>query len=325
MTSAPAAAAVPVHPPRRVAVVVNAAAGSLLGQDRQAIAARFEALLAATGAAAQVAVAEGPGIARAIDHALASDAEALLIGGGDGTILAAVERLLPETRLGAGRPLGLVPLGTANLLARDLGIPLTPEAAIPALITGAVRRIDVATVNGRVFLNSSLIGIAPILVQQRERMRRRRGPLKWLRLIRAFFRMLDRYPRLHVILQADGRPVRLVTRALALSNNPLDQGFAAIHSRASLETGQFGVYATQIERRLQLWRLLARVVAGTWQQDPALAAMTARRVNVIAHPRRLWVANDGENQLLATPLRYRILPRALSVLVPRAATDDPPG
>ena len=312
----------------RVALVLNGAAGALLGRPTEATAARLGQILAEAGAEARVSVAEGPDLCRALDAAVASDAEAILVGGGDGTIIAAAERLLPENRAGTAqphgiRPLGILPMGTANLLARDLGIPLSPEAALPALLAGATRRIDVALVNDRVFLNSSLPGIAPRMVLQRERMRHNRGPLKWLRLVRAFFRGFDRGPRLHAVLQADGQPVRLVTRTLAITNNPLAEGFAAIHSRTALDGGTLGVYAARIDRRLDLWRLIARLVAGTWQHDRATAALAARRVNVVSRRPRLWVANDGENHLLATPLRYRILPRALTVLVPQTDPDTP--
>ncbi|WP_026869245.1 diacylglycerol/lipid kinase family protein [Inquilinus limosus] len=307
----------------RVALVLNGAAGALLGQPPEAIAARLEGILAEAGAEPLVAVAEGIALCRALDAAVASDAEAILVGGGDGTIIAAAERLLPENRSGAARPLGIVPLGTANLLARDLGLPLSPEAAVATLLAGTPRRIDVGLVNDRIFLNSSLPGIAPRMVLQRERMRHDPGPMKWLRLVRAFLRGYDRGPRLHVVLQADGRPLRLITRTLAVTNNPLAEGFAAIHSRTGLDGGTLGVYAARIGRRLDLWRLIARIVAGTWQQDPAAAALQARRVTVISRRARLWVANDGENHLLATPLRYRILPKALTVLVPRADPDTP--
>ncbi|WP_343712489.1 diacylglycerol kinase family protein [Inquilinus sp.] len=308
----------------RVALVLNGAAGALLGRTPEAIAAPLDRILAAAGAEGRVTLAEGPALCRALDAAMASDAEAILVGGGDGTIIAAAERLLAEGRGGGPtRPLGILPLGTANLLARDLGIPLTPEAALPALLSGTTRRIDVGLVNDRIFLNSSLPGIASRMVLQRERLRHTRGPLKWLRLVRAFFRGFDRGPRLHVVLQADGQPVRLVTRTLAISNNPLAEGFAAIHRRAGLEDGLLGVYAARIRRRWDLWRLIARIVAGTWQHDPATEALAARRVNVITRRARLWVANDGENHLLATPLRYRILPRALTVLVPRTEPEKP--
>ncbi|KGM32864.1 diacylglycerol/lipid kinase family protein [Inquilinus limosus] len=312
----------------RVALVLNGAAGALLGRTPEAIAAQLDRILAEAGAEGRVTVAEGPALCRALDAAMASDAEAILVGGGDGTIIAAAERLLVESRHGGpgspgGRPLGILPLGTANLLARDLGIPLTPEAALPALLAGTTRRIDVGLVNDRIFLNSSLPGIASRMVLQRERLRRAPGPLKWLRLVRAFFRGFDRGPRLHVVLQADGRPVRLVTRTLAISNNPLAEGFAAIHRRVALDGGLLGVYAARIRRRWDLWRLVARLVAGTWQHDPATEALAARRINVVSRRARLWVANDGENHLLATPLRYRILPRALTVLVPRTEPDTP--
>jgi diacylglycerol kinase family enzyme len=307
----------------RVALVLNGAAGTLLGRPSEAVMAPLEAILAGSGAEARVAVAEGPALCRALDIAVASDAETVLVGGGDGTIIAAAERLLPENRAGAARPLGILPFGTANLLARDLGIPLSPEAALQALLAGTTRRIDIGLVNDRIFLNSSLPGIAPRMVQQRERTRHEPGRLKWLRLVRAFFRGFDRGPRLRVVLPSDGRPLRLVTRTLAVTNNPLAGGFGAIHSRTALDSGTLGVYAARIERRLDLWRLIARVAAGTWQADPATATLVARQVSVVSRRPRLWVANDGENHLLATPLRYRILPRALTVLVPRTDTDRP--
>ena len=305
----------------RVALVLNGAAGALIGQPPDVLTAKYERILARAGAEGRVVVATGADLLPAIDAAIASDAEVILVGGGDGTIIAVAERLLPEHRAGSGRPLGVVPLGTANLLARDLGIPLMPELAVPALLSGRALRIDVALVNDRIFLNSSLLGVAPRMVQQRERARHDRGPLKWLRLVRAFFRGLDHAPRLHVVLQADGRPVRLVTRTLAVSNNPVAEGFAAIHGRKTLESGLLGVYAARLDRRFDLWRLAVRIVAGTWQRDPSTAALATRRVNVVARRKRLWVANDGENHLLVTPLRYRILPRALVVLVPQAATE----
>ena len=90
----------------RVALVLNGAAGALLGRPTEATAARLGQILAEAGAEARVAVAEGPALCRALDAAIASDAEAILVGGGDGTIIAAAERLLPENRAGSGRPAG---------------------------------------------------------------------------------------------------------------------------------------------------------------------------------------------------------------------------
>jgi diacylglycerol kinase family enzyme len=295
----------------RIEVVLNGAAGALVDRPAEAVTAELAPLFAAAGADATITVARGEAIRGALLRAAAARPDALVVGGGDGSIRAAA-----RVAMRAGLPLGILPLGTANLLARDLGIPLTPAAAIPALVAGATRRIDVATVNGSLFLNSVLIGLAPIVTRRREALRHRSGLGKWLTLARVFLRAFDRGPRLRVLLRIDGRPVRHEARAIAVSNNPLRAGWGAIHGRAGLDTGRLGLYLTKARTRFDLWRQVFRLVTGSWQSDRAVEAMVVARLDIAARSRHLWISVDGENRLLATPLRFRIRPGALSVLAP---------
>lgn len=305
--------------PMRIVAVINAASGALVGMPPEAITARFEPLFAVAASAAgpveaEIVVASGAAILPALEAAARSGCDLMVVGGGDGTVLAAVDCAMRH-----GTLLGLIPLGTANVLARDLGIPLVPEQAVPAIMTGERRRIDVATVNGELFLNSALIGIGPVMVTQRERLRRVPGLGKWLTLARVFLRAFDRPSRLRVLLRADGRARRVKARAIAVTNNPLDSGFGALHARSRLDTGRLGVYVTRARRRADLWRQLFRVVVGSWQTDRAMETMVTTRLDVRTRRKRLWVAIDGENRLLATPLRFRMRPAALEILAPATA------
>lgn len=295
----------------RFEVVLNGAAGALVGQPPETAVAGLAPLFAAAGAEATITVADGPAVRRALARAAATKPDALIVGGGDGTIRAAA-----RIAMRAGITLGILPFGTANLLARDLGIPLVAEAAVPALVAGVPRRIDVATVNGSLFLNSVLIGVAPVVTRRREALRHRRGLAKWLTLLRVFLHAFDRGRRLHVLLRADGKPVRREARAIAVSNNPLRAGWGAIHGRGGLDTGRLGLYLTKARTRLDLWRQLFRLLTGSWQSDRAVEAMVVARLDIVARSRRLWISVDGENRLLATPLRFRIRPGALTVLTP---------
>ena len=97
--------------------------------------------------------------------------ELLIVGGGDGTISAAASALVgTETRL------GILPLGTLNHFARDLGIPTDLDEAAKLIAAGAERRVDVAEMNGRIFINNSAIGLYPLMVVDRDVQRKRLRP-----------------------------------------------------------------------------------------------------------------------------------------------------
>src|SRR6185503_16647759 len=109
-----------------------------------------------------------------LDQAFASDADAVVIGGGDGTVSAAADRAVRH-----GKPIGVLPLGTLNHFARDLGMPPDLRDAVRAIATGVVREVDVGEVNGRVFVNNSSIGVYPTVVRDRDEQRLRFGRGKW--------------------------------------------------------------------------------------------------------------------------------------------------
>ncbi|MBK5929538.1 diacylglycerol/lipid kinase family protein [Halochromatium salexigens] len=248
-----------------------------------------------------------------LQAALAAGSEQVFVLGGDGTVLAVASQLF-----GHSVPLGIIPLGTANLLARDLDIPLQPEAAVDTLADDpAITAIDVGWVNGEPFLCASMIGLTTALARTREAMRGR-GPL-WatLRFLRKALLLLWRYPYHRLRIWLDGEQLNVETRALVITNNPIRSIVRPHPSRDRLDAGQLGLYGVHQGPLWELPRLALRLMQGDWAHDPRIFQQQARALRVeTRHEHELVVMNDGERLRLKTPLLYEIQPAALCVLSP---------
>jgi diacylglycerol kinase family enzyme len=263
------------------------------------------------------------GLLARLDDALSHGADAVVVGGGDGTIAAAASRLVDTPTA-----LGILPLGTMNILARDLGIPLVLEAAIEALAHGSIRAIDAGEVNGHVFLCNSIIGSPSWLGRHRERHRGRASLRTRLAFLLAALRAEWRHRPMRLSVALDGRQtVRLWTRAVAVASNRYAEGFGLMMTRPRLDGGHLTLY---VARRYGLWwwvRAALGMLLGTWRGSRLVHERDAREV-VIGSPRTaLRVMNDGEALLLTPPLTYRIRPGALRVIAPPGASGviAPPG
>lgn len=318
----------------RVTVVLNAAAGSLLREPIDEVCAQVRTLFEEAGHEVRVESASGAGIVPLIEAAAASDAEAVVVGGGDGTVASAANLLM-----GTGKALGILPLGTLNLYAKDLATPLDLAEASRAVAGGSVRAMDVGEVNGRVFLNHSVLGLYPRIVQDREETReslglRRWKVSKWPAMALAAARALRQYPMLSVTLVAEGQRRSFLTPALAVANNDYDDGYGSFLKRSKLDAGHLALYVAKHRSAWGMARLMAGLLLGRWQRDQELEAFRLESFTVATLRRRLRVANDGEVEPMTAPLRYRIRKGALRVLVPStyseggeeavAAADAPP-
>ena len=154
----------------------------------------------------------------------------VVAGGGDGTI-STVAALLA----GTDKALAVLPLGTLNHFAKDLGLPLELEAAARVAATGRVVRVDVGEVNGRVFINNSSIGLYPRLVRRRQQQQDRLGRGKWAAFLFAGLSVLRRYPFLDVRLEADGRTFSRRTPFVFVGNNDYLMDGLQIGARARLD------------------------------------------------------------------------------------------
>ncbi|HZX26369.1 MAG TPA: diacylglycerol kinase family protein [Telluria sp.] len=294
---------------RRLTVILNGGAGT--GHDGAA-AEQVRGLFAQAGARAELVLArDGDDLARHARQALAGGADAVVAGGGDGTLNAVAAVLA-----GTGVPFGILPLGTLNHFAKDLGIPLVLEDAVRTVLQGQLRRVDVGEVNGRIFLNNSSLGLYPDMVRERERQQRRLGRGKWTAALWASLAALRRYPFLSVRLKVEDAEHARRTPFVFIGNNAYLMQGLSIGARARLDEGKLSVYVAQHPTRLSLLRFALRALCGKLAQARDFDVLLVENMDIHTRHRRLRVATDGELAVLATPLAYRIRPGALAVIVP---------
>lgn len=296
-----------------IPVIVNAAAGAELQAEG---IEELQGFFRAAGAEARVITARTGADLRAIVEREAREKPRIIVaGGGDGTI-----NCVGSVLAGTGIALGVLPLGTLNHFAKDLGIPLDRQEAARTVVEGRAIDIDVGEVNGRVFLNNSSLGLYPLMVRQREHERRRLGRGKWSALLRATLNALRRSPFLHVRIHLDGKSGEYRTPFVFIGNNEyLMEGFD-IGRRERLDAGHLSVYVTRRRGRWGLLGLGVRAVFGRLHQASDFEALKGQNIVVETRRRKLSVATDGEINPMQTPLEYAVRPRALRVIVPAAQT-----
>jgi diacylglycerol kinase family enzyme len=244
-------------------------------------------------------------------QAVLSGERTVVAAGGDGTA-SAVAAALADTEA----TMAVLPVGTLNHFAKELGIPLELEAAVEIALTGAIRAIDVGEVNGRVFVNNSSLGLYPAIVFARER-RRRRGWSKWLAMAWASLSVPRRFPSLSVSLEAGGSGACVVTPFLFVGNNEyVVEGFR-FGRRRSLDEGRLWVFvAPPPSSRWRAVRLTLRALFKRDRRDRDFNLFQTRELRVETTREQVRVALDGEIFRVPPPLQYRSRPLALRVRVP---------
>jgi diacylglycerol kinase family enzyme len=298
---------------RRVALVLNASAGGALGQE--GLGGDLESRLAvAAGEAPFVVPLDTGTLSERIEAAKASGADTVVVAGGDGSVACAAASL-KESDVA----LGLIPCGTMNLLAKDLGLdPANRDQAVEAVLRGETRRIDAASVNGEVFLCASMLGTPARLGKHREMGRRRgNGFWGWAGFALAALRALYHNRSMRVVLTTDdGRILERRTPSITITVNRLNDNTARLFARTNLSGGELAVYLLKRQSAArQIW-LLLRTLASGRLRDPDIEVFTCRGLDVTAMSSALHVLVDGELRLLRPPLRYAIAPGALRVIVP---------
>jgi YegS/Rv2252/BmrU family lipid kinase len=294
----------------QISVILNGGAGN--GHD-DAAAADLRAKFEAAGLDAHITLAKGgDDMIEAARAALAKGARMVVAGGGDGTINAVASVLA-----GSGVPFGVLPLGTLNHFAKDLGIPLALDEAVRNLATGRPRLVDVGEVNDRIFLNNSSLGLYPDIVLDRERQERRLGRGKWAALAAASLHAVRRYPVLSLQLEVEGKLLERRSAFVFIGNNEYRMEGFEIGGRASLTDGRLSLYVTQRTGRFGLLRLALSALFGRLRQAADFDSLAAQALVVHTPQKHIRVATDGEVSLMRTPLHYRVRPAALTVAVPR--------
>lgn len=292
----------------RILVLANGSAGALAagGQDP---AREIAALFRPHGPDVDVRVVACERLEEEARRGAAAGFDAVVAAGGDGTVNAVAAGLA-----GTSTALGVLPLGTLNHFAKDLGLPLDVAEAAAVIARGATRAVDVGSVNGRVFVNNSSIGLYPALVRGREE-RRHHVRNKWIALFWSAVAVFRRFPTVRVLLRIPDAVPR-VTPFVFVGNNRYDMKLLGGKSRESLDRGELCLCVANRTGRLGILRLGLRALIGRLEQARDFDAVCLPELWVETSKQTVSVSTDGEVRRMAPPLHYRVLPRALNVLAP---------
>jgi len=293
-----------------VAVIINKGAKAGEDLDADSVVQAF----AAHGRQARLHRVQGEDIADAVQAALASGTRVIVAAGGDGTVNAVASELLDHD----DAALGVLPVGTLNHFAKDLGMPVKLEEAVAVIAAGQTRQVDVAQVNDRLFLNNSSIGLYAHLVVDREQLQRDSNLGKWSAMMRAAWSVLRHPHTFSVTLCIDGKDLQRRTPFVFIGNNVYAMEGLDAGARARLDEGVLSICVLRPCGPWGLLLLALRAMTGRIVSGRDLDLTTATSLDVESHHAEAQVARDGEVGALATPLHYRIRPRALRVIAPPA-------
>jgi len=292
-----------------VLVCINRSSGS--AERSKTESEEIRDAFAAAGLNARVELLAGEAIADRVKKAVDEGSDLLVVGGGDGSISGAAGILA-----GTKTRLGILPLGTLNHFARDLGIPADLEEAAKLIATGTARSIDVAEVNGRVFVNNSAIGLYPLMVLDRELQQKRLGRSKRLAMLVASARTLARFNHYRLTLTVNDEQERIDTPLLFVGNNDYRIDIGAPGKRENLEDGRLSVFVMRKKTRRGLIAASIRALFNRARPDDMVSLANVERLKVASRRSHLIIAVDGEVEGVSGPLDYRVRKGALQVIVP---------
>jgi len=294
----------------KVAVIMNAGAGSIGDDKRDERIAEIVAAFSAAGVEAEVITCPGKELTESARRAAGTGVDAVVAAGGDGTVSAVA------TALAGGKvPMAVLPLGTLNHFARDLGMPDDLGEAAKKIAAGQVTHVDVGEVNGRTFVNNSSIGLYPEIVVSREAQQRRMGRSKWVAFVIAAWRVLRRFPLLLVHVITARGAITSPTPFLFIGNNAYTIEALSLGQRARLDAGHLSLYMVRCRSRFRMFWLMVRAILQRLDAVKDFEAENVTEVTVrLGSTRRLNVAADGEVVVMRSPLHYKIRAGALPVL-----------
>ncbi len=291
---------------RKIAVITNNAAGSGIGSG---ISNRITAAFADLGTEALVIEARGRDLRKAVRALLAQGYDTITAGGGDGTLSTVASEMA-----GRSEALGVLPLGTLNHFARDLGVPLDLDKAIALVCSDHSRRVDIGQVNGHSFINNASLGLYPDQLRLRQVWQSRIG--KWPAVVVASFAVFRRFPYLNITAEFNGNRLKRRCPMVLISNNKYRLEPSNLTGREQLDEGLLGIYMLRDEGRAGLVQIALHSLVFKPEEADSFESHCATELRVMIRSRRVKVALDGEVYRLSTPLRFSVLPGGLRVIAP---------
>lgn len=232
----------------------------------------------------------------------------VIVGGGDGTLNAAVDGLV-DTQL----PLGILPLGTANDLARTLEIPKSLEEACKIIAKGQIQRIDLGWVNGKHFFNVASMGLSVQITQMLTKETKRRwGVLAYaITGLRAIWQARPFSAEIRI---NGSKPIRVKTVQIAVGNGRYYGGGMAVVHDATIDDQRLDLYSLELRHWWRILALLPAMRQGRQANWSGVRALHGQEIEV--RTRRPRAINTDGEITTSTPAQFRVIPQALAVLVP---------
>ena len=289
---------------KRVLVLLNARAGTLIDAGTETIVEQIDATLKPRCETLDIRLLQPRDLTRAIADAALGPHDTVIVGGGDGSASAAVAAFS-----GGEKQLGVLPFGTMNLFARDLGMPPDVHETVAVLSTVAPQRIDLAEINGRPFHTLSGLGFFSQMARAREEVRGH--PLgRFASVALASIRALRRTAPFTIDIVLDGRPERVTALSVLVTNNR----FGADWRRARLDEGVLEMHIVDDQGTLTKLKASTALLTGAWRTEQDIRSIVASNMTITSRRRHTSASTDGERVRERLPLHYRVLPGALTVL-----------
>lgn len=231
----------------------------------------------------------------------------VIVGGGDGTLNAAVDGIV-DTQL----PLGVLPLGTANDLARTLGIPTTLADACQVIAAGRVKQIDLGWVNGKHFFNVASLGLSVQITQKLTKEAKHRWGI--FAYAATAIQVIWQTRPFSAEIQIDGKAIQVKTVQIAVGNGRYYGGGMAVTHDATIDDQRLDLYSLELRHWWQMLPLIRTMRQGRHTDLPSVRSLHGREFEVSTRKHRP-INTDGEITTY-TPARFRVVPRAITVLVP---------
>lgn len=297
-------------------VILNARAGTLFSggieDPRRSVEQAFEE----AGRPAEVVLAEPEEIGAHLKRASGSAHDTVVIGGGDGSFSHALSALSAS-----GKTLGLLPLGTMNLLGRDLAFPDGGIAAhAAALARGEARPVDLARLNGRPFHTLCGLGYFARVARQRELTRLNIPFGRAISVLLSTLRSFLKGGRTRVEIDVDGKRIASEAYAVLVTNNRIGDDWR----RERLDEGMLELHLMHDANLVRRARAGLELLSGTWRAGDSIESYSGRRIEIRGRRSRMWIAVDGELRRERAPLVFEIEPSAIPLLFPKA-DETPPG
>ena len=240
----------------------------------------------------------------------------IVAAGGDGTLNAVASQMLKQQI-----PMGILPMGTFNYVARVLHIPLDILEAAEVIATGEQRASHVACINDQIYLNNASLGLYPLFIKKREEYNRKFGRFPLNAYTSGLDVLIRDWKELKLEVEVDGKKYPVKTPLIFFGNNQLQLEELKLKVSKCAELGEIAGVVIAKGDKLTLFKTLFQTIRGKLEQASDVYSFGAQKVTVYSRKPKLTVALDGEIVSMSTPLDLHVEKNALNIMVPHAATS----